>query len=221
MSGFQNPLGATMPEEANGELVTLLTPHNIALIEDDPYAELYFGSVRPKPAKAFDRQGLVLHCGSFSKCLAPGYRVGWITAGRYREDVDRLKFVTSIATASLPQAPIAEYRRHGEFDRHLRQALDLQLHRLTNAIGDTFPEGTHTTRPQGGYQLRVKMPAKVDALQLFDEALAKKISIPSGPIFSAEHKFRNRMRMTFGHPWSARTDDAVHALGKLAARMMR
>ena len=78
MSNFQNPLGALMPDGKKRELVAMLARDNIPLIEDDVYAELYYGKTKPQPAKAFDRSGLVLHCGSFSKSLAPGARIGWV-----------------------------------------------------------------------------------------------------------------------------------------------
>ena len=77
------------------------------LIEDDVYAELYHSGARPRPIKAFDQTGLVMHCSSFSKSLAPGFRIGWVAAGRFHERVTRLKMMTSIATASLTQAALA------------------------------------------------------------------------------------------------------------------
>ncbi|KAG0775957.1 hypothetical protein G6F22_012927 [Rhizopus arrhizus] len=91
MTQFQNPLGSLMPDDKKRQLVELLARHDIPLIEDDVYGELYFGAARPVPAKAYDKQGLVLHCSSFSKCLAPGYRIGWASAGRYAQRVQRLK----------------------------------------------------------------------------------------------------------------------------------
>src|SRR5262245_15824392 len=106
---FQNPLGSCMPEESKRELVGLLAQQGVPLIEDDVYAELYFTPSRPRPAKVFDGDGLVLHCGSFAKCLAPGYRVGWAVPGRFKGAVERLKFMTTLTTASLPQVAIAEY----------------------------------------------------------------------------------------------------------------
>ncbi len=84
MTNFQNPLGALMPDDARKQLIELLERHDVPLIEDDVYSELYFGTQRPKSTKAFDTKGLVLNCGSFSKSLAPGYRIGWVAAGRYR-----------------------------------------------------------------------------------------------------------------------------------------
>jgi DNA-binding transcriptional MocR family regulator len=108
MPNFQNPLGALMPTEKKRELVAMLAKANIPLIEDDVYAELYFGKVRPQPAKSFDRSGLVLHCGSFAKSLAPGSRIGWVAPGKFRSEVQRLKFITTISTSSLPRAGLAE-----------------------------------------------------------------------------------------------------------------
>ena len=88
---FNNPMGSCMPEAHKRRLVQLLEDYQVPLIEDDLYGDLYFGPQRPKPCKAFDRTGLVLWCGSVSKTLAPGYRVGWVAPGRYLEQVKRLK----------------------------------------------------------------------------------------------------------------------------------
>jgi DNA-binding transcriptional MocR family regulator len=125
-----------MPDDSKHELVGLLAQYNVPLVEDDVFAELYFGVSRPRPAKAFDREGLVLHCGSFGKCLAPGYRVGWAAPGRFKDAVERLKFMTTLTTASLPQATIAKYLKHGGFERHLRglrNNLSVQLQQIRQA----------------------------------------------------------------------------------------
>jgi len=89
-----------MPDDKKKDMVALLTRHNVPLIEDDVYGELYFGDKRPKPAKAFDTAGLVMHCSSFSKCLAPGYRVSWASPGRYAKTIERLKLTTTLADVS-------------------------------------------------------------------------------------------------------------------------
>lgn len=96
MTQFQNPLGSLMPDERKRQLVELLARHDIPLIEDDVYGELYFGATRPVPAKAYDTQGLVLHCSSFSKCLAPGYRIGWPRRADMRSGVQRLAVVHAV-----------------------------------------------------------------------------------------------------------------------------
>ncbi len=219
---FQNPLGACMPDDNKAALLKLLKRHDVSLIEDDVYAELYFGAERPRPAKAFDKTGLVLHCGSFSKCLAPGYRVGWVAAGRYRTQVERIKLMTTLSTASLPQAAIAEFLKHGAYERHLRHlrhTLATQCQEMMRAVSQHFPEGCRMTRPEGGYMLWIELPKSVDALHLHQLALAEGISIAPGPIFSAQRKYRNCVRLNFGYPWSPRVEKAVRTLGRLVTAL--
>ena len=121
MPQFQNPLGSLMPDATKAAMVDLLARHGVPLIEDDVYGELHFGPGRVRPAKAYDRSGLVLHCASFSKCLAPGYRVGWTAAGRFAPSVQRLKLMTTLSTAIPSQWALARYLQGGGYDRHLRQ----------------------------------------------------------------------------------------------------
>lgn len=219
MTQFQNPLGSLMPEDKKRQLVELLARHQIPLIEDDVYGELYFGATRPVPAKAFDKQGLVLHCSSFSKCLAPGYRIGWASAGRYTQRVQRLKLSSTLSASSPAQGAIAEYLEQGGYDRHLRrlrETLQAQQDLMANAIAREFPAGTRVTRPQGGFFLWIEMPAAVDALALHRQALARGISVAPGPIFSASGQFGNALRLNYGHPWDDAKADAIRALGEMA-----
>ena len=218
MTTFQNPLGSLMPEDKKQALVALLARHGVPLIEDDVYAELYFGDRRPLPAKAFDREGLVLHCGSFSKCLAPGYRVGWVAAGRYAGRIQRQKLSFSLATTIPVQIALADYLRQGGFENHLRrlrQTLVQQEAELARAVERHFPPGTRLARPQGGYFTWLELPARVDTLRLHQEALARGISIAPGPIFSAKREFGHCIRLNFGHPVDARSREAVIALSRL------
>jgi len=224
MSNFQNPLGASMPDEKKRELVAMLAKTNVPLIEDDVYAELYFGKTKPRPAKFFDRSGLVLHCGSFAKNLAPGSRIGWILPGRFKSDIERLKFITTISTASLPQAALAEYLKHGGYERHLRGLrlrLSAALTAMTQAVTTFFPAGCRLTRPQGGYMLWVEMPETIDTLKLHRLALAEGISIAPGPLFSAKRRYQNFVRLNYGHFDAKSTGNAVRTLGRLSAGLMR
>jgi len=220
MTSFQNPLGSLMPEAKKKALVELITRHGLPLIEDDVYAELYFGDQRPLPAKVFDTEGLVLHCSSFSKSLAPGYRIGWATPGRFTRAVARHK-LTSTLSASVPaQAALALYLERGGFDKHLRKlrtALAAQQAVFAQAVGHYFPVGTRATRPEGGYFLWVALPEGHDALYIHRQALAQGISVAPGPIFSASHAFSNCLRLNYGHAWNARTEQALATLGQIVA----
>lgn len=220
MSSLQNPLGASMSDSKKAALYQLLQRHQVPLIEDDVYAELYYGAQPPKPVKSFDTDGLVMHCGSFSKSLAPGYRVGWVAGGRYAEQISRLKLMTTISPSVPAQAAIADYLQHGGYDRHLRKlriALETQQEAMLASAARHFPAGTRVTRPSGGYFLWFEFPERVDSLQLFQLALAQGISLAPGPIFSATQRFRQCARLNHGHPWEAASERAMEILGRILA----
>jgi DNA-binding transcriptional MocR family regulator len=222
VTNFSNPLGALMPEEAKRELYRVLAHRDVPLIEDDVYGDLFFGDARPRTVKAFDRAGLVMLCSSFSKTIAPGYRVGFVAAGRYQDRVERLKFGHTIATPTLPQLAIADLLDNGGYDRHLRRlrrALASQVARVSEAIAGHFPQGTRVSRPQGGFFLWVELPPGKSALELHARALERGISIAPGPIFSAKARFSNCMRISCGFPWSEVIDRSIRTLGSIATEM--
>ena len=218
MTSFQNPLGACVPDEARADLLQLLDSHAVPLIEDDVYAELYFGTRRPKSTKAFDRRGWVLNCGSFSKSLAPGYRIGWVAAGRFAREVGRRKLMSSVATNLPAQNALAHYLRQGGYDRHLgalRRTFASQQKAALQALRTHLPAGFRATQPEGGYFLWVECPGQVDAIQVHRRALEQGFSIAPGPIFSARRAFAHCLRLNYGHEWTAATERAIKALGAI------
>jgi DNA-binding transcriptional MocR family regulator len=218
MTNFQNPLGSTMPEGKKRALVEMLTRHDVPLIEDDVYGELYFGSKRPVPAKSFDTKGLVLHCSSFSKCLAPGYRVGWAAPGRYADAVARLKLTTTLSASAPAQVALASYLAKGGYDRHLRQlrhTLSVQQSAVMQGVVRHFPPDTKATHPSGGYFLWIELPDHVNALAIHKRALSLGISVAPGPMFSAQRGFTNCLRLNYGHLWDERAEAALMTLGRL------
>lgn len=222
MTSFENPLGSSMSQDDRRELVKLLAARDIPLIEDDVYSELYFGKDRLRPAKALDRGGRVLHCGSFSKSLAPGYRVGWAAPGRYFGRVERAKLLTSIATSVPTQAAIVEFLKHGGYAHHLRRlrgALAANQKQMLGAIARHFPAGTRTTAPLGGYFLWVEMPEKVDAMEVHRRAAEQMVTIAPGPLFSPQRGFRNCIRLNYGFAWSPRLESGMATLGKIVGSL--
>jgi DNA-binding transcriptional MocR family regulator len=219
MTTFQNPLGATMPDEKKRDLVRLLAAHGVPLIEDDVYSELYFGEQRPQAAKTFDGAGLVLHCGSFSKSLAPGYRIGWVAAGRFATDVQRRKIMTSLSTSIPVQEGIAEMLHRGGYDAHLaqlRRTLAAQQGALLAALHEHWRGAYRVTQPDGGYFVWLELPRGVDSLELHRRALEHGISVAPGPIFSPRREYLNCVRLNCGHPFTAELDGAVRRLAQLA-----
>src|SRR5712671_2886738 len=161
---YSNPLGSCMPDEKKKKLVEMLSSRQIPLIEDDIYGNLTFGPTRPKSAKAFDKDGWVMLCDSFTKTLSPGARVGWVAPGRFKARVEFLKFVNTSATASQPQMAIAEFLQNGGYDHHLRKIRRLyaaQMQQMSEAITRYFPAGTKLTRPSGGMCLWVELSPDV------------------------------------------------------------
>ena len=218
MPNFQNPLGALMPLEAKKALAQLLARHQIPLIEDDVYGELYFGVRRPPPVKAFDEHGWVMHCSSVSKSLAPGYRVGWAAAGRFARPVERLKLSGTLSVAVPSQLAIRQYLQEGGFDKHLRglrTTLAARQQQAVHGIARHFPADVRVTHPQGGYFLWVELPPSVDALKLHRLALSQNISVAPGQLFSADQRFRHHIRLNYGHPRATQLDPALKTLGRL------
>jgi DNA-binding transcriptional MocR family regulator len=221
MTTLQHPTGATMSEDKKQELVRILSSHGIPLLEDDVYAELQFASTPSRPSKAFDKSGLVLHCGSFSKCLAPGYRLGWVAAGRFAEDLARRKIESSLSTSLPIQLGVAQMLRFGGYESHLarlRRILANQQAVVLEAIHRQFPPGYRVAVPTGGYFLWIECASSVDSLEVHRSALQSGITIGPGPMFSARRQYRNFIRLNYGHPWSPEMDRATKRLGQLLRR---
>lgn len=221
---FSNPLGTLMPDASKERLVAMLARREIPLIEDDIFGDLHYGPSRPRVARAFDRRGLVLLCGSFSKTLAHGYRIGWVAPGRFQDRVQLLKHSQTVATTTLPQRAIATFLEGGGYDRHLRalrRHIAGSMARLEAAVETHFPRGTRMTRPQGGMLLWVELPRKVDAVELYRRALAEGITIAPGPVFSARQHLGHFIRLNAGIEWTPRVDLALARVGELTAQLSR
>ena len=219
MPNCHNPLGYVLPDRHKRELAELTGRANVVVIEDDVHGDLTFDGIRPRTVKSFDKKGLVILCSSFSKTLPPGYRVGWIVAGRFREEVERLKFVTTVASNSLGPRVVADFLESGGYDRHLkrlRTAIASQTERVRQAIARYFPAGTRISRPAGGHLLWVELPPKTDSLKLYQAALAERITILPGPVFSCGNRYTNYIRINCGHTWSEVYERALLKLGRLA-----
>ncbi len=223
MPTFQHPLGSLMSDEHKRDLVQFLRHHAVPLIENDVCQELYFGRVRPLPAKAYDADGLVLHCSSFSKTLAPDYSIGWVVPGRFMPELLRHQSLSGAPVPDLLQRALANYLAKGGYDLHLRKLrrlLAAHCDTLVQAVLSHFPAGTRAQRPQGGYFLWVELPPGCSAMAVYHQARQMHISVAPGPMFSARGEFANCLQLNFGQLWDSRTALAVQSLGRLAARQL-
>jgi len=220
MPTLHHPTGSSMNEDKKRELVRLLANRDTPMIENDACGELFYGGVRPQPAKAFDRKGLVLYCSSFSKSLAPGYAVGWAFPGRFARPVQRWKWTPNTVSGVPNQAAIVEFLQYGGYEHHLRRLrhalATLQKHYL-QAIARYFPAGTRVVRPEGGYLAWVQMPRRARAVTVYRLALESKIAIAPGDIFAPSGQYANCLRLNFSQEWSPRVDDALRTLGAIVA----
>ncbi len=220
-SSYNNPLGCNTPDDKKREVMRLLAKHRVPLIEDDIYGDIYFGADRPKPFGAFDPAANSIYCGSFSKTIAPGYRIGWLATARHVETILGHKLAATLSGPALPQAALAEFLSCGGYDSHLRRIRRVfaeGIARMTRVIEEAFPPGTRVSRPAGGFVLWVELPDGIDTRPLSDAALARGVCFTPGDVFSAARRYRNCLRLSCGHGWDARIEAGLRLIGELARR---
>ena len=221
-SRLSNPMGGSMPEERQKQLLKFTADYGIQVVEDDIYGELLFEQGRIKALKAYDREDQVVYCSSFSKTISPGVRIGWIIAGRHQDEIERLQTFSTHSACSVTQMGVAAYLENGGYDRHLRHIRQEYRKNMTAyqlAVQQYFPEGTQMTRPHGGFILWVSLPGRVSAKELHVRALQQGISVAPGLIFSNTEQFNNCLRLTCGVPWNREAERAMMTIGMLAGQL--
>ncbi len=219
MPDVHNPLGSGMPLTEKKRLAEMASRYRVPVIEDALYAELQYATPLQPAVKAFDCDGWVMLCASYTKTLAPGFRIGYIDAGRYQQQVQSLKFCSSVAQPAVLCEALASFLEDGGYVQHLRRLRRLyasQTSRLRGLIEDAFPAGTKATEPCGGFLLWVELPDGCDSDRLFDAALAQGISITPGTLFSPSGRYRRHLRLSGCYPFSDRHIHALVSLGRLA-----
>lgn len=218
MPTLHNPLGCSMPDARKAALASLCAARGVTLIEDDIYGELTEKPLRA--LKSFDASGNVIHCGSLTKVLAPGLRLGWLMPGRWQARVEMLKYTQSRFAEDLGQAAAAEFVASPAYERHLRRLREaLRTHRnaYTDLVATHFPVGTRVTPPEGGLLLWLQMPEGGNGDALFAAALAQGIKIGPGSMFSTGRRFDGYIRLSCGQAPDAEVANAIRRLGALAA----
>jgi DNA-binding transcriptional MocR family regulator len=221
---LQNPMGSLMPDSHKERLVALCERHAIALIEDDSYSELLDAETPPRAIKSWDRSGNVIHCASLHKVLAPRLRLGWISAGRWHERVEMLKYTLSRSNEELAQCAAGEFMSSSAYDRHLRRLrarLKPQREATADAIAAHFPAGTRLNLPPGGLQLWVELPERLSSAAVFDAALREQILVAPGTLFSNSSRYDHYLRINCGAPYEARIDAALRRLGEIVGECLQ
>ena len=218
MTNGQNPLGFTLSAAKKAQLVDLLARYNVVLIEDDVYSELYFGREKPLPAKFWDRKEMTLHCSSFSKCLVPGFRIGWVAAGKHARRIQQLQLMSTLSTSSPMQMALVDYlstRRYDAHLRRLRRQLAERKQQAWQALLRHLPAEVKIHHSDSGYFLWLELPEGADAGELSARALRDNISIAPGKMFSTTASWTSFFRFNTAWGWGEREEQGVKRLGEL------
>ena len=218
VSNFNNPDGASVSTEGKKQLAELANKLQIPIIEDDIYGELFFKGSRPDTIKCYDTNGWVMYCSSFTKTLIPGFRIGWCAAGRFADQVARIKSMHNHSTSTFNQKVVLQLVNSGVFEKHL-QKFRLELHKNLNRtiaiIEQYFPEGTRITRPSGGLVIWIELAENINTSNFQEKAHEHNLSFAPGEIFSSKGDYQNYIRVNYCRLWEKKVEDALIKLGKL------
>ncbi len=200
---FQNPSGVTMSLENRIELLEVASEYDLIIVEDDPYGELVFEGDAIPPIKSLDRKGRVIYMSTFSKILAPGFRLGWIIASE--EILNKLTLIkqsADLCTNPFGQYVAYEYIKGGYLDRQLEKTRKLYRRKrdvMLEAIEKYFPENIRWTIPRGGMFLWVTFPKRINTRAMFKRAVGKKVAYVVGDAFFPDGSGHNTMRLNFSY----------------------
>ena len=217
---FQNPTGKTLSLERRKKVAELASKYNFIVAEDDPYRDLRY-SGEPLPSiKSFDTDGHVVFMGSFSKIISPGLRVGYMVG---TEEIIRKctigKQSSDVHTSNLTQAVVDRFLRHNVLPGHIasicasyRDQMNAMLEEL-----ESFPVGTKWTKPQGGLFIWVELPVGLDALEILQKAIEKKVAFVPGTHFCADGGHENTLRLNFSNSSIEQIRTGMAALREIIA----
>jgi len=214
---FQNPTGVTLPRSRRLEIISVAERHDLLIVEDSPYREVRFEGTPEPLMAALDRSGRVITLFTFSKILAPGFRLAWVTG--HPEIID--KIVTAKQSADLCSPPLiqkiaARYIEKGLLDVNLKKTVDMYRERrdhMLKCLRELMPPGVKWTEPQGGLFLFVTLPSSMDSARLLERAIIKKVAFVCGSVFYCNNEGHNTMRINFSF---SNTEEICEGVRRLA-----
>ncbi|WP_343692088.1 PLP-dependent aminotransferase family protein [Chitinophaga sp.] len=217
---FHNPTGAILTDEQKKMLLSVAHQYDVAIIENDIYGDLYFQGHRPATIKSFDDSGLVLTYSSYAKTLAPGIRLGWLSAGKFMERAEQIKFALGSTISPLYQETINRLLSGSSYDRHVR-AFRMQLAKnayfAINLITTYFPKNTSIATPSGGYNIWVRLPNDTDMIHFYNQCEKIGVRFTPGSTFSFSDTFEKYFRVVIADTFSPKRIEAI----KLAGQRLR
>jgi len=217
---FQNPAGVTMSLERRKELLRISHAYNIPVVEDDPYGEIRFEGAKIPPLLQLDHIGNVIELRTFSKILAPGFRLGWVVADK--EIIAKLSLAKQAADLCSPSSTqyIADkFIRDGYMEKYLdrvRKVYKEKKDAMLNAMEKYFPREVTWTKPHGGMFVWAQTPPYIDTDALFVEAVKeKKVAYVVGSAFYPYGEDKNHMRLNFTLSTLEQIEKGIKRLGEL------
>lgn len=215
---FHNPTGIMMSDSTKKHVLEVAEDHQVCIIENDLYSDLYFEEKRPSSIKSFDKKGVVMMYSSFSKTLAPGIRLGWLYAGSLYAKAERTKFALGRSVSPLYQELILRLLQGNSYERHLRsfrKELNRQANQLLDVLRKNFPQGSYFHKPQGGYSIWAQMPEAMDMEKFHKYCEKHKVLFTPGDTFSLTDKYSHHFRVVFAERI---TPESLHLLKETGAK---
>ena len=216
---FQNPAGVVMPEKRRKELIDIAHEYDLVIVEDDPYGKLSYDSEHVKPIKAFDDDGRVIYMSTFSKILAPGFRLAWTVAS---EELTRkmviCKQALDLCTNTFTQYIANEFMRQGSLDLHIMKINEMykpKRDKMITAIENHFPEGYTCNKPHGGMFAWVTLPEGIDTETMFLDAIKHKVAYVHGKAFHVDGGGERSMRLNFSYSINDQIEEGIIRLAKV------
>lgn len=214
---FHNPTGNILTDEQKKILAGIAHQNNVAIIENDIYGDLHFQGHRPATIKSFDDSGLVLTYSSYAKTLAPGIRLGWLSAGKFMERAEQIRFALGSTVSPLYQETVNRLLGSSTYDRHVR-AFRMQLAKnaylAINLIALHFPENTFITTPSGGYNIWVKLPDETDMVNFYNQCEKTGVRFTPGYTFSYSDTYDKYFRVVIADTFSPKRMEAIKLVGQ-------
>ncbi len=222
---FQNPAGTVMPESRRKKLIDIAHNYGVLIIEDDPYSKLRYDNPAVKPIKAFDDEGRVIYMSTFSKILAPGFRIAWVIAA---EEVMRklalCKQAQDLCTAPFSQYIAYEFIKNGSLDLHIMKICEMYRPKrdiMMDSMKKYFPEGYFCNKPNGGMFAWVTLPQQIDTEAMFLDAFKEKVAYVHGKAFCVDGGGGSSMRLNFSYSTNEQLDTGMKRLGAVIERKMK
>lgn len=218
VSTFQNPAGVTMSLERRKRLIELANEYDFLIVEDGPYSELRYSGQPIPPIKHFDENGRVIYLGTFSKILAPGFRIGWIAAHPHLiRKMEIAKQSIDLCTNTFGQAIAWKYVENGYLDEHIPKIIEFYKPRrdaMLEALEEYMPEGVRWTKPEGGMFVWVTLPEGIDTKLMMERAVAKGVAYVPGEAFFVHRDRKNTMRLNFTYVPEEKIREGVKRLAE-------